>query len=126
MTAETFMRLHVIKGLLSAFAYRYASELQLHERFAAVLESNGIVFERERKLDAQNRADFWLDGLVIEVKVDGSLSDALSQVGRYIALPEVTGVLLASSKPWGAQPLRERPKWHGKPFAMFQIQRQAL
>lgn len=126
MTAEVFLRLQVIKGLLSAYAYRYSSEVQLHERLAQVLTDNGVAFERERVLDAKNRADFWLDGLVIEVKVDGALSDALSQVGRYIALPEVAGVLLASTKPWGAQPLKERPKWHGKPFAMLHIQRQAL
>ena len=62
-------------------------------------------------MDANNRADFWLDGLVIEVKVAGSLADALRQVGRYISLPQVRGVLLATTERWGERPLVARPAW---------------
>lgn len=120
------MRLRQVEGILSAYAYRFGSEVQLHERLAQVLGDAGVSYVREKVLDARNRADFWLDGIVIEVKIDGSLPEALAQVGRYINLPDVHGVLLASTKHWAAQPLRDRPKWHGKPFAMAYIRRQAL
>lgn len=120
------MRLRQVDGLLAGFAYRYSSEVQLHDRIAAVLDKAEIPYERERVLDAKNRADFWLDGLVIEVKVDGGIGEALQQVGRYINLPQVEGVLLASSCRWAAARLRERPVWQGKPFEMVYLQRQAL
>lgn len=126
MISADFMRLRQIEGLLAAYAYRYANEVQLHDRLSQVLGEGGITYERERVLDPKNRADFWIDGLVIEVKVDGTLTEALQQVGRYIELPEVVGVLLASTKAWARQPLIDRPKWHGKPFAMSYIARQAL
>jgi hypothetical protein len=123
---EIHMSLRGISGALGGYAYRYSTEAQLHDRFAEVLERAGLAFERERTLDDKNRADFWIDGIVVEVKVDGTLTDALRQVARYIELPQVTGVLLASTKSWAAAPLRERPKWAGKPFGMMQIRRQAL
>lgn len=124
--SATVMRLRQVEGLLTTYAYRYGSEVQLHERMAQVLDAAGIPYEREKPLDAKNRADFWLDGLVIEVKVDGSLDQALAQVGRYIALPDVAGVLLACTRHWAAAPMRNRPTFHGKPFAMAYLRRQAL
>lgn len=124
--AATFLRLRSVEGLLGRYAYRYGGEVQLHDRLAQVLTEAGIEYERERILDEKNRADFWLDGLVIEVKVDGGMAEALRQIGRYIDLPHVRGVLLASARYWGAQPLREKPKFGGKPFAMTHLRRQAL
>jgi hypothetical protein len=100
--------------------------VKLHEAIAEVLDQAGISFEREHILDAKNRADFWLDGLVIEVKVDGTLAEALRQVDRYIHLPQVTGVLLASTQRWAEAPLKDRPAWGGKAFQMVRLGRQAL
>lgn len=111
---------------LGRYAYRYGDEIQLHKRIAEVLTLHGFEFERERVLDARNRADFWLDGLVIEVKVAGGLSEALHQVGRYIKLPDVTGVILAGTPRWAGQPLVEKPAWEDKPFQMVRLTRQSL
>lgn len=124
--SAAFLRLRQIEGVLTGYAYRYSSEVQLHDRLAQALDEAGFTYVRERVLDAKNRADFWLAGLVVEVKVDGTLTEALKQVSRYIELPDVTGVLLASTKAWARRPLVERPKWQGKPFAMAYITRQAL
>jgi len=124
--AEEHMQLAALGRLLGGFRYRYGSEVQLHEVMASVLTTAGHPFEREYRLDARNRADFWIDGLVIEVKVDGSLSAALRQVGRYIALPQVRGVLLASTERWGGDALVDRPAWGGKAFNMIRLGRQAL
>lgn len=120
------MHLSALARMVGGFNYRYGNEVQLHEALAEVLTMAGYAFEREYVLDAKNRADFWLDGLVIEVKVDGALSEALRQVDRYIALPQVKGVLLASTQRWAAQQLDARPAWQGKPFQMVRLGRQAL
>ncbi len=123
---EEQLQLKGIGRLLAGFGYRYGSEVQLHEVLASVLDKAGHAHVREHRLDACNRADFWLDGLVIEVKVAGSLADALRQVGRYINLPQVRGVLLATTERWGDRSLVARPAWQGKPFNIIRLKRQAL
>ena len=123
---EEQLQLKGIGRLLARFGYRYGSEVQLHEVLATVLDNAGHAYLREYRLDASNRADFWLDGLVIEVKVAGSLADALRQVGRYINLPQVRGVLLVTTERWGERPLVARPAWQGKPFNIIRLKRQAL
>lgn len=123
---EEQLQLKGIGRLLAGFGYRYGSEIQLHEVLSTVLNKEGHAHVREYRLDASNRADFWLDGLVIEVKVAGSLADALRQVGRYINLPQVRGVLLVTTERWAERPLVARPAWHGKPFNIIRLKRQAL
>lgn len=120
------MHLSHLANTLGSYLYRYGSEVQLHEAMAKVLDQAGVTHAREHILDPRNRADFWIDGLVIEVKVDGTLAEALRQVDRYIQLPQVTGVLLASTQRWADKPLVKRPSWGGKPFQMIRLARQAL
>jgi len=124
--AATELRMRAVTTALAGYRYRYANEVQLHERMAEVLAAADLQHVREFVIDARNRADFWLDGLVVEVKVDGTFQDALRQIGRYIEHERVRGVVLASTKPWAAQPLAKRPYWQGKPFAMVHLTRQAL
>lgn len=118
--------------LLEGFNYRFGSEVQLHETLSKVLSASSIEHAREFRLDSKNRVDFWLperateQGLVIEVKVDGTLAEALRQVGRYIMLPNVTGVLLASTVRWAAFALEDQPHWDGKPFQVAYLRRQCL
>lgn len=97
---------------LASHSYLYADEARLHALIGGALVQTGLEFVHEHRLDAKNRADFWLPihdgglvniGIVIEVKVKGSLSDALFQCGRYRALPTVRAVILASSCRWADQ-----------------------
>lgn len=123
---EDTAQLAALAALFGGFVYRYNSELALHESLAKVLADSGYTAERELVLNAKNRADFCVDGLVIEVKVDGTLSEALRQVDRYIALPQVRGVLLVSTQRWATTELAALPKWEGKPFIMIRLRRQFL
>lgn len=85
--SEYHMQLSALARTVAGFNYRYGSEVQLHEALAEVLTLAGYAFEREYVLDAKNRADFWLDGLVIEVKVDGALSEALANHEIWERIP---------------------------------------
>lgn len=124
------MHLDTLTKLLGGFAFRYSTEVQLHDRIARVLSDAGWQFERERRIDDKNRLDFLLEaGIAIEVKVDGALSEAVRQVARYLALEEVRAVLLASTKPWADTELKAeicKLGWEGKPFGMVRLRRQAL
>lgn len=126
------LRMHVEKlaRVLGGFAYRYGSEVQLHERLATVLTNHGYAFEREVQLGPRDRLDFLVEGAIaIEVKVDGSASQALRQVARYAKKDEVHALLLASTESWADMTLKQEVRksgWHGKPFAVVRLRRQAL
>jgi hypothetical protein len=56
-------------------------------------------FSREVKLSAAERIDFLMaDGLGIEVKVKGSLSDVTRQLHRYAQITEIKSLLLVTTK----------------------------
>ncbi len=115
------------RAAAAAFSYRYRSEAHLHDLLDKVLTDAGLEVEREVHLDVHNRVDLMLpSGVAVEVKVDGTMSEALRQVDRYIGFERVRGVLLVATPRWAASTLRERPKWGGKPFDMVCIRRQAL
>lgn len=124
---EAHLVLSHLTRCLGSYLYRYGSEIQLHESLAKVLDDAGHKHTREFVLDARNRADFLVEGgIVLEVKVDGTLSEALRQVDRYINLEQVKGVILASTQRWADTPMADRPAWKGKPFAMIRLGRQCL
>lgn len=116
-----------VADLLTRYRFRYRNEDQLQERLAELLKQHGVGFCREYRIDAANRFDFLLPhGVVLEVKVKGSLADALRQVDRYLALPQVNCVILAGTPRWAAESLPERPDWAGKGFHMVKLERQSL
>ena len=99
----TRFQLNTLRARLQAVQYLFPNEARLHDLIATVLDAAGLEFVREHRIDAQNRADFWLDGIVIEVKVDGDLASACRQCLRYSKLPGVRGVLLASTCSWARE-----------------------
>ncbi|GHH52455.1 hypothetical protein [[Pseudomonas] boreopolis] len=123
------LRLRWLATLLGGFRYRYGSEAQLHDRLAEVLGAHNCAFQRERRLDAASRVDFWVDGIVIEVKVGGTVGAALRQAHRYAMCPEVQGVIIASTERWAAEAetmARDGRTLAGKPFGAVCLLRQAL
>ncbi|WP_153785256.1 hypothetical protein [Pseudomonas sp. EMN2] len=126
MTAEARLKINSIANLLVRYGYRFSDEADLQARMADVLQQHGYECTREYSVDAKNRVDLWVGNVVIEVKVDGSMSHALHQVDRYINLPQVHGVILAGTPRWAAEPFTHRPVWQGKPFEMIKLTRQFL
>lgn len=121
---EPVFALQHLANLLAGFSYRFGSETQLHEAIAQVLTQDGRAFRREVRIDDKNRFDFDLAGIIIEVKIKGSLSEALHQVDRYCALDHVRGVLIASSVRWAV--VQEPKPIRGKPVRVIHLKRQIL
>ncbi len=84
---------------LGRYQFIQHDERELQKEIAVVLAAAGISFERERRLDGQNRVDFYLPTtrLVIEVKVQGSPMPVLRQLWRYGKHPEVDALLLVTT-----------------------------
>lgn len=121
------MQLSTLAAAMGGYSYRYAHETQLHDRLAEVLLEQRVEFERERSIDAKNRLDFFVaGGIVVEVKVDGSLAQALRQIERYAALEDVAAVLLATTQRWGDDQIKKGATFRGKPFQMVRLRRQAV
>lgn len=115
-----------LAGHIGAYAYRYSNELMLHTAIDGVLLAAGERgFVREYPIDKQNRFDFWLpaEGVVIEVKVDGSLAQALRQCDRYARLESVRAVLLVHPARWGTVSV---DALQGVPFASCALRRASL
>lgn len=126
-STATEFRVRRVAALLAGFRYLFGDEYQLQQAVAEVLADAGEEVVRERILDRKNRADVMLaDDILVEVKVDGSLSAALRQCERYSALDSVRGIVLAASVSWARAGLVSRPRMGGKPFAMVHLPRQAL
>lgn len=120
-------RVRRVATLLGGFRYLFGDEYQLQQAVAEVLTGAGESVTRELILDRKNRADVMLqDGILVEVKVDGSLSAALRQCERYSVLDSVHGIVLAASVVWARRGLVSRPLMGGKPFALVHLARQSL
>jgi hypothetical protein len=94
------------------------SEERLQTLVARVLADLGVTVEREKRLDARDRPDFWTpkSGLVIEIKLRRAGLDALRQVARYLRHPEVTSALLIAPRVTEYPPLLG-----GKPVRVIQL-----
>jgi hypothetical protein len=63
-----------------------------------VLSQAGIEHQREVSLTPKDRPDFMVGGVAIELKVDGSAPEVTRQLMRYVQHPDVTGVVLVTTR----------------------------
>lgn len=92
------MEVERVLAVLRAHRFYFTNEEELQQGIARVLSAQGFAFEREHVLSKKERADFFLDGIVIEVKCAGSATQLLMQLQRYARFPAVTAIVLVVSK----------------------------
>lgn len=83
--------------LLSGYRYRGACEDDYQQGVARVLEQEGVDHRREVVLSARDRIDFMVGGLGVEVKMKGSVTRLLRQLGRYAEHEDVEELLLVAT-----------------------------
>lgn len=93
----------VITDLLGATAFSFASELDLQDGIAQLLNGNGITFVREVDLGTAGRIDFTVPigfgaHLGIEVKTQGSMASVTRQMHRYACCDRIAGLLLVTTR----------------------------
>jgi hypothetical protein len=94
-----------LREVLGSYRYTFANEKDLQDGLARVLFQRGIRFDREVRLPPLTKddrvkdiPDFMVDGIAVEVKVDGGLSDVTRQLHRYAQRKEVRSLLLVTSR----------------------------
>lgn len=121
MSAELILRR--LETELTRTRFRYRDEKQLHDGIAAVLDAMGVSYTREHVATEEDRFDFFVqEGVVIEVKIGGGISNAAAQIKRYAQLDIVKAIVCITTKHWPFT-IRDLNK---KPFAVIHVQRIAF
>lgn len=85
-----------IVGVLKTIRVQAVStEMQIHEAIAQALTRRRIHFRHEYRLISHKQFDFWVTGIVIEVKKKKPSKIALlNQLNRYTKVPAVNGIVV--------------------------------
>ena len=111
---STISQLH---DIFARNRFRHTNEIELQDGIAKALTDAGLAFKREHHLGV-DRVDFFLDGIALEVKIGGSLSDVTRQLHRYSEHTDVHTVALVTTM------ARHRPMpviMSGKPVLVFHL-----
>lgn len=92
--------LETICKVFSSYRYNFQDEDTLQEGMAVALTRHNIAFEREVRLDAKNRPDFMIGSTAVEVKIKGTFSEFLRQADRYLALDQITALIVVGTPKW--------------------------
>lgn len=107
----------LILEVLPRYRYAITNEYKTQLGIAEVLALHEIAFVREH-VEGGDRFDFLCGaGVVIEVKRDGSYSEALRQAERYCQSRAVETVILATTKGWP----RDAVSFNGKPVHVVHL-----
>lgn len=105
-----------LRRLLEATRVDLSSETRAQADIEKMLQRRGIAYEREVRLSEQDRPDFLVGNVVIEVKLGGGGMEIYRQLARYALLSEVAEILLVTNRPLRLPPLIE-----GKPAAVAHL-----
>lgn len=89
----------VINVLSTIQISRTLNELDIHKEIKTALQSHGIRFIHEYKVCTGKRFDFWINGIVLEVKKrKPTKASLLSQLDRYTKVRKVKAVIVVLEK----------------------------
>ena len=75
------------------------NETQIHNEIKKVLQNHSIKFIHEYKIYTGKRFDFWVNGIVLEVKKQKPTKiNLLNQLNRYTKVPGVKAIIVVLEK----------------------------
>jgi len=87
-----------LADLLSRYRYDCASEFELQNGIEEVLKDSSFDYEREVRLSKEDRVDFLVDRIGIEIKIDGSTTELLRQLARYAKHEKIKCLVVVTSR----------------------------
>lgn len=92
------MELKDLSKLLSRYRLAYQSEEDLQELIERILLKEGLPYFREVILSPQDRIDFTIGKIGIEIKIKGTLTNLTRQLHRYTLHPNLDSILVVTDK----------------------------
>lgn len=77
------------------------TEAVLQREIEEVIRRLLIPFHREYRLDADNRIDFLVQNVGLEIKIKGSPMKIFRQCERYCTFPQIQALILVTGKSMG-------------------------
>lgn len=88
-----------VVDVLRAHVHRGQREVQIQDSIERVLSAAGLYVEREFRLSAEDRPDFFIGNrVVVEVKMRAGGSEVLWQLARYASHDRVQAIVVASPR----------------------------
>lgn len=104
------MDIHKILNLLSSAKLPVDTEKETKRAIEDIFIANKIYYEREFFLDKNNVPDFYIEGIVIQVKIKGSIINMFKQCQRYCNFEQVGKLILITNRdPLFPQEINYRP-----------------
>jgi hypothetical protein len=85
-------------GLLERYRFAGQTENELQAAIARAFEEEAIAFEREYRLSPQDRIDFKVGRVGIEVKIGGSNAALIRQVHRYAQSDALDSIIIVTTR----------------------------
>lgn len=96
--------LEIVETIVSALASQRfpldteaALQVAIEQRFSEL----SIDYSREHRLGAKQRPDFFIEGVVVEVKIKGGARAIYKQCADYCAFPDVKALVLVTNRAMG-------------------------
>lgn len=84
---------------LTSYKLDASNEDTMQRAVASALDLGGFRYERECRLNAKDRIDFLtVDGIGLELKVDGGANEVARQLIRYAECDQVRGLVLITTR----------------------------
>jgi len=87
-----------IAELLTGYSFNFTDEKDLQEAIAQIFTEENIPFEREAAVIGQDRIDFKVGKIGIEVKVGFSFNDVVHQLHRYAKHESIDELMLVTTR----------------------------
>lgn len=98
--------------LISKYRFSLTDEKETQQQMENCFKSAPMQFNREHKLDASNIPDFFIDGIIVEVKLKGSRRAIYSQIERYSKFEEVDEIILVTNRSMGLPRMVNNKRCH--------------
>lgn len=106
-----------IRAAVRSLGPAFDREEILHASVATALAGAGIPFRAEERLSDQDRVDFLIGDIALELKVDGANQAILRQMLRYAESDRVGSLMLLTTR----QRHRLPPQLLGKPCEVIRL-----
>jgi hypothetical protein len=107
-------------ALLERAPHKTGSEAEFQATTEVALTTAGVEFQREVRINAQDRLDFLVGRIAIELKISGFPNEVSRQLQRYAQHADIDEIILLTSK---TTLCRMPQQLSGKPIHVALVQR---